>query len=80
MRTRCDTHDILVVEPRKNHPALWVVGFARFGPQNSVVAVLEGIGGDTWHHSEGCVKAKQHRVERVAVGSILQELVHFPLA
>jgi hypothetical protein len=25
--------------------------------------VLEGIGGDTWFHREGCVEAKQLRVE-----------------
>jgi hypothetical protein len=53
----------------KNHPALRMSGFAEFGPQNSEVAVPVGIGGNTWHHNEGCIKAKQLRVERVAVGS-----------
>jgi hypothetical protein len=46
-----------------------MAGFAEFGPQNSTVAVPEGTGGGTWRHSEGCVKAKQIHVERVAVGS-----------
>jgi hypothetical protein len=46
-------------------------------PQNSVVAVLEGISGDTWHHSEGWIKVKQLRVERVGVGSKIYELVYF---
>ena len=53
----------------QNHPALWMAGFAEFGPQNSAAAVPVEIGGDTWHHSEGCAKAKQFRVERVAVES-----------
>jgi hypothetical protein len=53
----------------KNHPTLWTVGFAEFVPQNSMVAVLDGIGGVMWHRSEGCVTAKQLRVERVGVGS-----------
>jgi hypothetical protein len=39
-----------------------MVGFAEFGPQNSVVVVPEGTGGSMWRYSEGCVKAKQHRV------------------
>jgi hypothetical protein len=43
--------------------------FAEFGPQNSVVAVLEGNGGGTWRDREGCVKAKQLRVKDVTVGS-----------
>jgi hypothetical protein len=42
--------------------------FAEFGSQNLVVTVPVGIRGGTWHH-EGCVKAKQLRVERMAVGS-----------
>jgi hypothetical protein len=67
-RTQYDTHGGLVVEPQ-NHPALRMVGFAQFGPQNSVAAVSKGIDGDTWHHNEGCVKAKQLRVERVGVRS-----------
>jgi hypothetical protein len=45
-----------------------MAGFAEFGPQNSAAAVPVGINGGTWHHSEGCVKAKQLRVERVVVG------------
>jgi hypothetical protein len=43
--------------------------FAEFGPQNSTMTVLEGIGGGTWRHSEGCVKVKQLRVEHVGVRS-----------
>jgi hypothetical protein len=50
---RYTTHGGFVVEPR-NHEA---VGFAEFGPQNSVVVVLTEIGGGTWRHHEGCVKA-----------------------
>jgi hypothetical protein len=68
MRTRCDTHDGLVVEPQ-NHPALRMTGFTEFGPQNSVAAVQEGTDDSTWCHIEGCVKTKQLRVERVVVGS-----------
>jgi hypothetical protein len=45
-----------------------MAGFAEFGPQNSMATVPEGTGGGTWHHNEGCIKAKQIRVERVAVG------------
>jgi hypothetical protein len=63
---RCDTQGILVVEPQNYH-ALRMVRFAEFGPQNSAAVVPEGIGGGTWRHSEECVKAKQLRVERVAV-------------
>jgi hypothetical protein len=51
------------------HPALWMACFAMFGPQNSVAVILEGTGGRTWHHSEGCINAKHLRVERVAVES-----------
>ena len=40
-----------------------------FGPQNSVVAVMKGTSGGTWHDRGGCVKAKQLRVKDVAVGS-----------
>jgi hypothetical protein len=36
---------------------------------NSAAAVPEGAGGSTWCHSEGCVKAKQLLVKRVAVTS-----------
>jgi hypothetical protein len=68
MRTRCDTHGGLVVE-HQNHLALRMVGFAEFGPQNSTTVVPEGTGGNTWCHSEECVKAKQLRVKRVAVTS-----------
>jgi hypothetical protein len=39
-----------------------------FGPQNSVVAVLEGTGGGTRRDREGCVKAKQLRAKKVTVG------------
>jgi hypothetical protein len=46
-----------------------MVGFAKFRPQNSAVAVPVGVGGGTWHHSEVCVKAMQLRVERVVVTS-----------
>jgi hypothetical protein len=68
MRTRCDSLGGLVVDPQ-NHPALLMVGFAEFGPQNSAVVVPEGTDCGMWCHSEGCVKAKQLRVERVVVGS-----------
>ena len=53
----------------QNHPALQMLGFAEFGPQNSAVAVLEGTGGGTWRDRRGCVKAKQLRVKDVVVGS-----------
>jgi hypothetical protein len=53
----------------QNHPALRMVGFTEFGPQNSAVAVPEGTGGGTRHDRGGCVKAKQLRVKDVAVGS-----------
>jgi hypothetical protein len=66
--TQCDTQGSLVVEPQ-NHPALWMADFTEFGPQNSVSAVQEGTGDGTWQHDEGCVKARQHRVEHVAVRS-----------
>jgi hypothetical protein len=42
-----------------------------------VVVVPTRIRGGTWHHHEGCIEAKQLRVERVAVRSISEELVHF---
>jgi hypothetical protein len=61
----------------QNHPALRMVGFAKFGPQNSTTVVLEGTGGGTWHDREACVKATQLRVKDVAVGSKTLELVHF---
>ena len=53
----------------QNHPALRMTGFAEFGPQNSAVAVPEGIGGGTWRDCKGCVKAKQLRVKDVAIRS-----------
>jgi hypothetical protein len=53
----------------QNHPALQMVGFAEFGPQNSTVAVPEGTSGGTRHDRRGCVKAKQLHVKDVAVGS-----------
>jgi hypothetical protein len=53
-----------------------MVGFAEFGPQNSAAAIPVEIGGGTWHHSEGCVKAKQLCIKRVVVGSKTYELVH----
>ena len=53
----------------QNHPALRMPGFAEFGPQNSVVAVMKGTSGGTWHDRRGCVKAKQLCVKDVAVGS-----------
>jgi acetyl esterase/lipase len=53
----------------QNHLALWMVGLAKFGPQNSTAAVLVGISGGTWYHSEGCVNAKQLPMSRVAVRS-----------
>jgi hypothetical protein len=53
----------------QNHPALRMTGFAKFGPQNSVVAVPKGTGGGTWRDRGGCVKAKQLRVKDVAIGS-----------
>jgi hypothetical protein len=56
--TRCNTHDGLVVWASKP-PNVWMVGFAEFGPQNLVAAVPVGMSGDTWHPSEGCIKAKQ---------------------
>lgn len=63
VRMWCTTRVGFEVEPQ-NHPS---TSFAEFGPQNLVVAVLAGIRGDTWHHREGCVKAKQLCVECVAI-------------
>jgi hypothetical protein len=53
----------------QNHPALQMADFTEFGPQNSMVAVQVGIGGGMWHHSEGCVRAKQLCVECIVAGS-----------
>jgi hypothetical protein len=59
---------------------VWRVSI-EFGPKNSVVRFRweseEARG--SWHHREGCIEAKQLRVERVAVWSKSQELVHFTL-
>jgi hypothetical protein len=70
---RCATRGGFMVE-RQNHPA---ATFTEFGPQKLVVAVLAEIRGGTWRHHEGCVVAKQLCVERMAVRSKSQELVHF---
>jgi hypothetical protein len=53
----------------QNHPALWMPGFAEFGPQNSATAVPEGTGGGMWCDHRGCVKVKQLHVKDVTVGS-----------
>jgi hypothetical protein len=66
-----------VADPRKNNQRYGRRVFDRDRPQNSVVAVPTGIGGGMWRHHGGCVEEKQLRVERVAVRSISQELVHF---
>jgi hypothetical protein len=65
--TWCDTHGGLVVKPRKSTQRYGRRVFNRVWPQNSAVVIPVGIGGDMWHHHEGCVKAKQLRVEHVAV-------------
>jgi hypothetical protein len=44
---------------------------------NSLVVVPTGIIGGTWHHHEGCIEAKQLRMELMVVRSISEELVHF---
>jgi hypothetical protein len=62
-----------MVEPQ-NHPAL---GFPESGPQNLVGVILAGLRGGMWRCREGCIKANQLRVERVAIRSKSQELVHF---
>jgi hypothetical protein len=72
----CATCGSLVVEPQ-NHPALRMMGFAEFGPQNSAVAVLAGIGYGTRRNHVGCVGAKQLHVECMTVRSKSQELVEF---
>jgi hypothetical protein len=46
-----------------------MASFVEFAPQNLAVVVPVGIGGGTWNHNEGCIKAKQLRVERVTIGS-----------
>jgi hypothetical protein len=74
---RWATHCGLVVEPQKPTQCYRRHIFDRVWPQNLVVVVPVGIICDMWRHHEGCVKAKQLRVERVAVRSISQELVHF---
>jgi hypothetical protein len=55
------------VTDRQNHLA---AGFVEFGPQNSTVAVLVGIGGDTWHHHEWCLETKQLRPGLVEEGPV----------
>jgi hypothetical protein len=62
------THGGLVVEPQ-NHPTLWMAGFTEFGCKFGD-AVPTGIEGGTWSH-EGCVEAKQLRVEHMTVRYIL---------
>jgi hypothetical protein len=74
---RCSTHGGLTVDSRKIIQRYGRRVFDRVWPQNSVVAVSAGIRGNTWRHHEGCVEAKQLRVERVAVISKSQELGHF---
>jgi hypothetical protein len=76
MSMRCATCGGLVVEPQ-NHPALRMMGFAEFGPQNSAVTVLVGIGYGTRRNHVGCVGAKQLHVECMTVRSKSQELVQF---
>jgi hypothetical protein len=51
----------------QNHQVRRMVGFAEFGPQNSVVAVPKGSGSSTWRDRRGCVKAKQLLVKDVVV-------------
>jgi hypothetical protein len=68
-RMRYATHDGLVVDPRKTTQHYGQRVFDRVWTQNSVVAVPAGIRGGTWHHREGCIKAKQLRVERMTVRS-----------
>jgi hypothetical protein len=65
---RCATYGCLVVEPQ-NHPVLRMVGFDRVWASKLGGAVLVGIGGSPWRHNEGCIEAKQLRVECVAVRS-----------
>jgi hypothetical protein len=65
--TRCDTHGGLVVEPQKTTQRYGRRVFDRVWSQNSAVAVLLGIGGNTWRHHGGCVEEKQLRVECVAI-------------
>jgi hypothetical protein len=67
-RTRCSTRQVWWFRSQ-NHPALQIVGFAEFGPPNSVMAVPEGTGDSTWPDHGGCVKAKQLRVKDMAIGS-----------
>jgi hypothetical protein len=56
---------------------MWCITHGVLVVHYSGVAVLAGIGGDTWHHHEGCFEAKQLHVERIVVRSIFKELVHF---
>jgi hypothetical protein len=65
---RCNAHGSFGGLRSQNHPALRMAGFAEFGPQNSAVAVLGGIGDGTRHDRGGCINAKQLRVKDVTVG------------
>jgi hypothetical protein len=78
-RIRCATRCGLVVDPRKITQCYRQRVFDRVWLQNSAVAVPVAIRGGTWRHHEGCVKAKQLHVERVAIISKSQELIHFAL-
>jgi hypothetical protein len=56
-----------------NHPAVRMAGFAKFGPQNFVTAVLGGTGVGTWRDRGGCVKAtlcegRGRRIGNLGVG------------
>jgi hypothetical protein len=77
MRIRCAALRRLVVDPRKTTQRYKRRAFDRVWPPNLAVTVTTGIRGDTWHHHEGSVKAKQIQVEHVAVRSKFQKLVHF---
>jgi hypothetical protein len=66
--TRCGTHDGfggLGLKP----PALRMIVFAEFVPQNMVVVVPERTGGGMWRDRGGCVKTKQLRVKDMVIGS-----------
>jgi hypothetical protein len=77
---RCAARSRLVVDPQKITQCYRQRVFDRVWPQNSTVLVPARFGDDMWRHHEGCVKAKQLRVERATVRSKSQELVHFPPA
>jgi hypothetical protein len=81
-RTRCDTHNGLVVEPQ-NHPSLWMVGF-----RSSLASKLGGgsSGGNQWHHVSSKQMVRQgkatwcgahgHRIESLGVGPFRLGGVH----